>query len=201
MNNFWQEQHKNKNEYWLSGTNNAEYILDLHKIDRNISNNKILDIGVGMGHLSRYLYSKKNTMFCSDISQIALDNLNDIASTYLTSDLSRIEPVDIAICNLVFQHCNDIEIQRILNDFSIQSYLFAFMENLKIVDQSKQPPDIKKDQIEVIKDTFNKQIDSVFKGDETLKTLVNNILNKAKEEEGPIDIDNIIHTYLVLILT
>lgn len=132
MNNFWQEQHKTKNEYWLSGTNNAEYILDLHKIDRNINNNKILDIGVGMGHLSRYLHSKKNTMFCSDISQIALDNLNDIASTYLTSDLSRIEPVDIAICNLVFQHCDDNEIQRILKDVQLKdsgffTFQFAFL--------------------------------------------------------------------------
>jgi len=132
MNNFWQEQHKNKNEYWLSGTNNAEYILDLHNIDRNISNNTILDIGVGMGHLSRYLHSKNNTMFCSDISQIALDNVNNIATTYLTYELSRIEPVDIAICNLVFQHCDDNEIQRILKDVQLKdsgffTFQFAFL--------------------------------------------------------------------------
>jgi len=132
MNNFWQEQHKNKNEYWLSGTNNAEYILDLHKIDRNISNNKILDIGVGLGHLSKYLHSKHNTIMCADISQVALDNVNDIASTYLTSELSRIEPVDIAICNLVFQHCDDNEIQRILKDVQLKdsgffTFQFAFL--------------------------------------------------------------------------
>jgi 2-polyprenyl-3-methyl-5-hydroxy-6-metoxy-1,4-benzoquinol methylase len=116
MDTFWEEKHKNNDVYWISGTNCAHYILDLHKIPRNISGLQILDIGIGNGNLSRFLYNNGNIINCCDISKNALDNVKHFAKTYLTNELEKIEPVDIAICNLVFQHCNDNEVQRILND-------------------------------------------------------------------------------------
>ena len=131
MYSFWEDKHKHNNEYWLSNTNDYKYILDLHGIDININNKKILDIGIGSGNLIRYLYSR-NIVFSCDISQNALNNVKDFSKTYLTHELNSIEPVDIAICNLVFQHCDDTEVQRILNDVQLNdsgffTFQFAFL--------------------------------------------------------------------------
>lgn len=144
MDLFWEEKHKKNDIYWISETNDAFYILDLHKIDRTISGLKILDIGIGAGHLSKYLYDNKNSMFCCDISKNALEKVQHFAKTYLTDELKRIEPVNLAICNLVFQHCNDDEVQRILSEVRLEdngvfSFQFAFLrENEEPNDNVKQ---------------------------------------------------------------
>jgi 2-polyprenyl-3-methyl-5-hydroxy-6-metoxy-1,4-benzoquinol methylase len=144
MDTFWEEKHKYNDVYWISGTNDAHYILDLHKISRNISELTILDIGIGAGHLSRYLHNNKNNIICCDISKNALENVKSFAKTYLTNELNMAEPVDLAICNLVFQHCNDNEVQRILNDVNLKdtgyfTFQFAFLR-----DNEELKPKVKK---------------------------------------------------------
>lgn len=131
MESFWEINHKNNNDWWISSDITGINILNYHDIDINISNLKILDIGVGAGNLTIYL-SKNNTMISCDISNSALNNIKDYAKTYHTSELKNIEPVDLAICNLVFQHCNDNEITRIINDVNLTdtgifSFQFAFL--------------------------------------------------------------------------
>jgi SAM-dependent methyltransferase len=133
MDIFWEENHSSQNDYWLSGSNTAEYILNVHKLN-NITNKTVLDIGVGLGHLCRYFYSKGNRVIGCDISQIALNRISNFAKTYNTKDLSKIEPVDLAICNLVFQHCNDDEVARIIKDVNLKpggifTFQFAFLRD------------------------------------------------------------------------
>jgi cyclopropane fatty-acyl-phospholipid synthase-like methyltransferase len=137
MDTFWEKNHVESNEYWLSSTNSAEYILDIHGIDKNISGKTILDIGIGVGNLCRYLHSKRNKMNACDISHSALDKVKSFANTYHTSELNRVEPVDLAISNLVFQHCNDAEIARIIKDINLKddgifSFQFAFLREDEI---------------------------------------------------------------------
>jgi SAM-dependent methyltransferase len=131
MEQFWQFQHARNDVYWLSFTS-AEEILMTHKIDTDISGLKVLDIGIGKGILARYLYNKGNTIYGCDISRIALEDIKDIANVYHTSDLSQIAQVDLAIANLVFQHCNDEEVQRIIREVNLTesgvfSFQFAFL--------------------------------------------------------------------------
>ena len=145
LENFWNFQHKIKNDWWLSGCYSGEDILRIHNISTP-SNLKILDLGIGMGNLTKYLYELKNEVYSCDISKIGLDNVKTIAKTYHTSELKNIEPVDIAISNLVFQHCSDDEIRRMIKEINLKddgffSFQFAFLR------ESEEPTDLEKQNI------------------------------------------------------
>ena len=132
MENFWEHKHASKDGYWISDTNHAKYVLDIQKVDTEISGKQILDIGIGLGHVAKHFNERGNNVICADISQTALDNVKSFAATYHTSDLNKIEPVDLAMCNLVFQHCEDSEVQRIIQDVNLKdggifSFQFAFL--------------------------------------------------------------------------
>lgn len=63
--------------------------------------------------------------------------------TYHTTDLKSIPPVDFAICHLVFQHCTDLEIKRIidqvnLTDEGIFSFQFAALKDNIITDSIQE---------------------------------------------------------------
>lgn len=139
---FWNEKHLNNDEYWLSSYDLNSIFRD-HKLN-NIKNMKVLDIGIGMGIFTRELFLLNNTVYACDISEIALNRVKDCAKTYLTSELKKIDPVDIAICNLVFQHCNDSEVERIINEVNLNengifSFQFAFIrENEEPNERLKQ---------------------------------------------------------------
>lgn len=131
MQQFWEDNHIHNNPYWLSNSTPID-VLTLHNINYNVTGKKILDIGVGTGRMSQYLFSNKNKVFSSDISEVALNNVKDIAIPYHTTKLKDIEKVDIAICHLVFQHCTNQEVQRIINDVNLNddgffSFQFAFL--------------------------------------------------------------------------
>jgi len=81
-------------------------------------------------------------------------------------------------------------------DYSINAEK-AVRENLKKIDVSRISGGegaLEEEQIKVIEDTFNKQINEVFKGDETLKRAVDSILKDAREDakKGFLDIDKVI---------
>lgn len=134
--NFWDEKHKTNDEYWLSKHINAECIFKLHDL-KEIVNQKVLDIGIGFGFFANKLSLLNNEVFASDISNYALNRVSSFAKTYNTTELKYIESVDLAICNLVFQYCDDNEIERIINDVNLKqngifSFQFAFIrENEK----------------------------------------------------------------------
>lgn len=134
MNTFWEEKHRVQDTYWLTGSSASE-ILSMHQIPTNIAYNSVLDIGVGFGHLIRYFYQQGKSVYACDISPIALNSIRSFTKgTYISHELANTPPVDLAICHLVFQHCNDAEIHRIIRDVNLTptgffSFQFAFLRD------------------------------------------------------------------------
>jgi len=133
--NFWEDKHKINDKYWLTGTSLGE-IKKLHQLtDEDLKNKKILEIGVGLGNLSNELVNYTENLICCDISEEALNNVNNkVSKKYLTKNLNNIEPIDLAICHLVFQHCTNSEIERIINDVTLSengifTFQFAYIRN------------------------------------------------------------------------
>jgi hypothetical protein len=85
-----------------------------------LKNKSILEIGIGLGNCAKEFIKHTNNYHCCDISQSALDKVKNYAkSTFLTHELKNAEPVDLAICHLVFVHCADDEVLRIINDVNL----------------------------------------------------------------------------------
>ena len=132
---FWESKHEISDRYWLTGSSLGE-IKHYHNLkDYDLKNKKILEIGVGLGNLSKELTEYTENLICCDISEEALTNVSDkVTKKYLTTNLKEIEPVDLAICHLVFQHCVDNEIERIINDVvlndnGIFTFQFAYLRD------------------------------------------------------------------------
>ena len=132
---FWESKHQTSDRYWLTGSSLGD-IMNIHKLtEEHIKNKKILDIGVGLGNLSKELVNYTDELICCDISEKALSNVSGkVTKKYLTTDLNKIEPVDLAICHLVFQHCTDEEIERIINDVVLTdegtfTFQFAYLRD------------------------------------------------------------------------
>ncbi len=176
MEDFWNNAHSKKLNYWINSSNSND-ILNYHNFNQNISDKLILDLGIGLGYLTEYL-SKNNKVISVDISDVALKKVKNIAyKTYNTSELLKIEPVDLAICNLVFQHCDDEEIERIireiqLKDDGIFSFQFAFLR------ENEEPNDFVK---ELIKNKTH-----YFRSLEKIKEFVNKCGKKIVSISEPI---------------
>ena len=132
---FWDTKHQASDRFWLTGSSLGG-IMSFHKLtEEDIRNKKILEIGVGLGNLSKELVNYTDELICCDISENALSNVSDkVTKKYLTTDLNKIEPVDLAICHLVFQHCTDEEIERIINDVVLTdkgtfTFQFAYLRD------------------------------------------------------------------------
>jgi hypothetical protein len=130
---FWESKHSDSDRYWLTGSSLRD-IMHLHNLTiDDIKNKKMLEIGVGFGNLSIDAVNHVKELICCDISEVALTKVHPLVTKkYLTTELSKIEPVDLAVCHLVFQHCIDSEIERIINDVvlsddGIFSFQFAFL--------------------------------------------------------------------------
>lgn len=125
---FWDEKHK-KESHWLTGTpmDFLYYIFTLTTDD--LIDKKILEIGVGTGSSINHMSSIASELYACDISQIGLDKIKDkVKQTFLTTELSQCPPVDIAIAHLVFVHCNDDEVLRILNDINLTETGAAYVQ-------------------------------------------------------------------------
>ena len=134
-NNFWDDKHSNNDQWWLTGTL-IEQLYHYHLLSYDyLKNKKILEIGVGLGTCTIELNKLSETVFCSDVSEIALERVKSFSTDqFLSKDLKEIPPVDVAICHLVFQHCTDIEVERIINEINLTdggifSFQFAALQN------------------------------------------------------------------------
>jgi len=122
---FWEINHSNCDDYWLTGSSLTE-VLNYHQLS-NVSNMKVLEIGIGFGSMTEQLHLANNEVFACDISTEALKKVETFAKTYTTDKLDLIEPVDLAISHLVFQHCDDNEIERIINSVQLkENGIFSF---------------------------------------------------------------------------
>jgi SAM-dependent methyltransferase len=122
---FWEDNHNKNDNYWLTGSL-ANQIFNIHEL-KDVVNKRVLEIGIGLGYFTKELFLLNNQVYACDISQNALNRVKDFSKTYLTQELKVVEPVDLAICHLVFQHCDDTEIERIINDVNLtQDGVFTF---------------------------------------------------------------------------
>jgi hypothetical protein len=132
---FWEDKHNADDNWWLTGTG-IRQLLNYHNItEDNTKNCVVLEIGVGLGTCTAGLQKISKSLFCCDVSESALLRVKDLSNRqFLTADLKYAPPVDIAICHLVFQHCTDEEITRIINDVNLTdagifSFQFAALKN------------------------------------------------------------------------
>lgn len=122
---FWEISHTNCDNYWLTGSNLSD-VLNYHELS-NVSNMKVLEIGIGLGTMTEQLHLENNEVFACDISIEALKKVEKFAKIYSTDQLDLIEPVDLAISQLVFQHCDDDEVERIINSVNLKKNgIFSF---------------------------------------------------------------------------
>jgi SAM-dependent methyltransferase len=129
---FWNNHHLNNDNFWLTGSDLSEIKYRHHIDDEMLLNKDVLEIGVGLGKMTHELSKVAKNIYASDISEVGLDRIKAIAKkTVLSKDIATLPPVDIAICHLVFQHCSDEEIQRIINDVNLKEdgiFYFQFAE-------------------------------------------------------------------------
>jgi len=118
---FWEDKHSTKDKYWLTDSN-AQEVLKMHGVLPEFGKCKtFLDVGVGFGGMTKYVKAKKKHVTSTDISRTALDHLKDVPDkTILINEVSSVEPVDLAVCHLVLQHCNNETITKIMNDVPIK---------------------------------------------------------------------------------
>lgn len=117
---FWEHQHSKHDATWLTGTP-LSLMLSKHGLTGDfLKNKKILEIGVGLGSCSKEFKNYTDTLYCADISQTALDRVSGVATAgFLTGNLSQAPAVDLAFSHLVFVHCTDQEVERIINDVNL----------------------------------------------------------------------------------
>jgi len=117
MKEFWSEVHRNRDRYWLTNSMPPR-VLEMHELA--IPNGKVvLDIGIGDGRMSRFLKSYGNYVISIDICEEALEK-SDADEKYLSHDISKASPADLAICHLVFQHCSDSQLLQLLQGARIK---------------------------------------------------------------------------------
>jgi SAM-dependent methyltransferase len=142
---FWEDQHKGQKLLYLTGSS-PEEVFTYHKINPK-SNITFLDIGVGTGTMCRYQKNLGNVVVAVDISNTALKNVSGCANTrFLIEDFHKIETesVDMAICHLVIQHCDDemakyiiTNAYRALKPNGVFSFQFAGVINESLMDNEE----------------------------------------------------------------
>jgi len=107
----WDDIHNSNSGEWLGGSPPTD-VLAIHGI--GILPQYVMDIGIGNGDMSRFLLSQQCVVTSVDVSSYALNK--SPAPGVLTKDLSTCPPVDLAICHLVLQHCEDEDVIQIVRD-------------------------------------------------------------------------------------
>jgi SAM-dependent methyltransferase len=116
---FW-EQHHRDDSGWLTGTGFENLLTAFGLVEHDIAGKQVLEIGVGKATCSTGLARLASDLYCCDISETALSKVKDLArQTYLSPDIIHIPPVDLAVSHLVFVHCSDDEMLRIINGVNL----------------------------------------------------------------------------------
>lgn len=117
---FWNDKHQAGDRHWLTGTSMGMIYRFYDIGPDDLKSRKILEIGVGVGAITKELRQLADKLYCSDISAVALKNVGQYADgTFLSPDISQAPAVDVAICHLVLVHCNDDEVRRILSSINL----------------------------------------------------------------------------------
>lgn len=128
---FWEVAHKDNNQYWLTNSN-PWHVYDLHNLTMDLTRSKynVLEIGVGTGK-SIMILSELHNVYAVDIAYKALERVELFVTAIQTYDIAKWpkNKIDIALCHLVFQHCDDDSfgflIQQVLESLTCNGY-FTF---------------------------------------------------------------------------
>ena len=116
---FWETEHRG-NTGWLTGTSFESLLKQFALALSDIQGKKVLEIGVGRGHCTESFKEFAGELYCCDISEGALDKVRSMAKeVYQTADIAQAPQVDLAIAHLVFVHCTDDEMLRLINDIKL----------------------------------------------------------------------------------
>jgi SAM-dependent methyltransferase len=116
---FWEIEHK-KDSGWLTGTDFDDLCKQFGLSTEDFQGRRILEIGVGKGTCTESFSELASELYCCDISKTGLDKVKKWAKqVFETTDVNEIPPVDLAISHLVFVHCTDDEILRIINGVNL----------------------------------------------------------------------------------
>lgn len=116
---FWEAEHSG-NTGWLTGTSFESLLQQFALALSDIQGKKVLEIGVGRGHCTESFKEFAGELYCCDISEGALDKVRSMAKeVYQTADIAQAPTVDLAISHLVFVHCTDDEMLRIINGVNL----------------------------------------------------------------------------------
>lgn len=117
---FWNDKHQHRNTHWLTGST-LDMIYKFYDIsEKDLRSRRILEIGVGVGVITKSLAALTQELYCADISNVALNNVRSLArSVFLTRDIGQAPSVDVALCHLVLVHCDDTEVTRLLSEINL----------------------------------------------------------------------------------
>ena len=140
---FWEGHHQG-NSGWLTGTSFDSLLKQFSLTVLDIQGKRVLEIGVGRGHCTESFKNFASELYCCDISETGLAKIKEWATqVFQTTDINLIPPVDLAISHLVFVHCTDDEMLRIINGVTLaEGGRFIFqVSGLKdgiLTDQAKE---------------------------------------------------------------
>jgi 2-polyprenyl-3-methyl-5-hydroxy-6-metoxy-1,4-benzoquinol methylase len=100
----WEDAHNRNDVGFLSGCQYQETLDYLHV---NLEEgDKVLEIGVGMGYVTKELHDRGFEVSGFDIAQVALDRVKDYCKPYNFNDIGYLPKnyFDIILCNNVVQH-------------------------------------------------------------------------------------------------
>ena len=104
---FWNTCHSQNKTESLSGCQYDETISFLKLQNLIKPNISVLEVGVGLGYVTKGLYDNGVVVSCLEISDIGIDRVKKYCeNTYTPDDLEKIpsEYFDVILCNNVVQH-------------------------------------------------------------------------------------------------
>ena len=138
--NFWETKHKINKVKGLTGSHLSELMTYMNIREFIKKDNKVLNIGIGLGYCTKELVDKGMLVDVLDISEKAIEKVKGITqSQFLTTDLEKLPKgkYDLVISHLVNQHMNDNDlinqIKHVLPSLKkdgVFAMQFAFVEGV-----------------------------------------------------------------------
>jgi len=116
---FWNECHKNEALMYLSGCTFDETVNFLQVPDKAKPGISVLEIGVGMGYVTKGFFELGATVDCLDISLVALSRVQGYCrKTYHVAEIKNLADncYDLVVCHNVVQHMPTVDLRAELTE-------------------------------------------------------------------------------------